>query len=265
MNKALLDLRQRIEKLEDRLRSQARTLASQLLPDLSDEALSRAQRWTGLDFLGPAFRQHVERDRQDILNRRRELESHPDFSKSAEEQIESIETERQRLEGHKEALLPLLRACEAHPRFGELLKKGYGTQRYRTAFWRLSFYRDRSVARELCRRTGKKTFQELIDDYRQAVESFEVLQQRLQELKSAYQKSPRKQWELLGQRLESLDSVHLNTAQSRIQLALLKGGQVYRCLEQSSEMPRDLRLALEESRLLHDQLDELRRQRSLLR
>lgn len=265
MNSSLAELRQRMEGVEDRLRGETQALARLLLPDLSETVLLRAQGWTGLDFLGQSLLQHVERDRQDIEARRQELQAHPDFEKSPEAQIEAIEAERQRLEGHKDALIPLLQACEADPRFTELVKKGYGTQRYRSGFWRLSFYRDRSAARDLCRRTGKKSFPELVDEYRGAVESFEVLQQRLQELKSAYQRSPRKQWEQLGQRLEKLESVHLNTAQSRLQLALIKGGEVWNQLEQSSDLPRDIKLAVNSARLLHDQLEELRRQRTLLR
>ena len=265
MNPSLSELRQRIEGAEDRLRREAQELARVLLPELSEEALQRARRWTGLDFLGPNLLENVERDRRDIETSRCELESHPDFARSPAAQIEAIETERQRLEGHKQALVPLLRACEADPRFTELVKKGYGTGRYRSAFWRLSFYRDRSDARDLCRRAGKKSFAELVEDYRQAVESFDVLQQRLQELKSAYQRSPRKLWEQLGQRLDKLEAVHLNTAQSRLQLALIKGGNVWGQLERSGDLPRDLKLAVNSACLLHDQLEELRRQRMMLR
>jgi len=252
-------LRDQICRIEDLLRQETQELAQRLLPDLAQ--LERAHHATGLDFLEPgAFQQNLERQRRQLQQRREALQQDPDFSRPISDSQRLAAAERKRLQEHQAALVPLIQICHRHPRFAQLLKNGYGTGRYATPFWRMSYYADRKAAAELCQLTGKKNFATLLRDYQSANEAFDVLHGRLQDLQRK-SVSARQEWESLGTQLETLDRLALSTAQTRLQLALLKGGSCWQILEKAG-LDRELRGLVDSTRLLLDQLEELRRQRA---
>ena len=253
-------MRDQIARVEDLLRQEAQELSLRLLPGLEPEQLAQAHLWTGLDFLQPTLLELLQREREQLQTRRQRLEQEPDFQIPVSESQRLASAELRRLREHQADLTPFLRTCHGHPRFADLLRNGYGTGSYATPFWRLSFYADRRAAAELCQRTGKKNFAALLRDYQSANESYDILDDRLHNLKQR-PAGPRQEWEQLGQRLTELDRVYLSTAQSRIQLALLKGGPCWDRLAKV-ELERELRRLVEATGLLKDQLDELRKQRS---
>jgi hypothetical protein len=251
-------LRDQISRVEDLLRQETHELSLRLLPGL--EQLGKAHEYTGLDFLKPSFLDILTREREQLEQRRAELEGAPDFHVPVSESQRLAAAERRRIQEHQAALVPLIRICHSHPRFAELLRNGYGTGRYATPFWRLSYYADRKAAAELCQKAGKKNFAALLRDYHSANDSYDVLHERLEDLQER-PPTPRQQWEQLGRRLQELESVHLSTAQSRIQLALLKGGPCWAAL-QGAPLSPDVKQLVEATGLLKDQLDQLRQQRS---
>ncbi|MBX3169660.1 MAG: hypothetical protein KF760_19815 [Candidatus Eremiobacteraeota bacterium] len=253
-------LREQIVRVEDSLRQETRKLSVHLLPSLDREVVALAQRRTGLSFLLPVLFDILEAERQQIVERRQHLESLPEFALSVSESQRLAQAEIKRIRDHQAALVPLIRQCHGHPRFALLLRLGYGTGRYATPFWRLSFYADRRAAEELCRRTGKKNFAALLRDYETAIDSYETLNGRLDSLKSAPPPA-RLEWEQRGRQLEELARTQLVTQQARIQLALFRGGPIWRTLEKSGLEP-ELAQLVESAGLLRDQLEELRRQRA---
>lgn len=255
-------LREQIHACEDELRQATQTLASRLLPLLDVPSLDCCRRFTGLDFLSSQLLEHVQREQAELQEQQRRLEQDPQFDACPKLHAELHQEEQERISRHRAALLPLLQACHGHPRFQQLVRSGFGTPRYTTPFWRLSFYADRSAAAELCQRTGKKSWTDLLHDYQAAAESYDVLSERLQDLGTTRPRTPREQWELLDRRLQALHALHLQTARSRLQLALLKGGGIWACLERA-EIEPELQAAVQQTALLHDKLQELRRQRTL--
>ncbi len=253
-------LRDQIARAEDLLRQECQELSLRLLPSLDREVVALAQRRTGLSFLLPVLFDILEAERKQIVERRQHLESLPDFALSVSESQRLAQAEFKRLRDHQAALVPLIRECHGHPRFALLLRLGYGTGRYCTPFWRLSFYADRRAAEELCRRTGKKNFAALLRDYEAAIDSYETLNGRLDHLKSGPPPA-RLEWEQRGRQLEELNATQLVTQQARLQLALFKGGPIWANLEKSGLEPELARL-VESTGLLRDQLEELRRQRA---
>ena len=251
-------LRDQISRVEDLFRQEALELARRLLPDLSQR--EQAYEATGLDFLQPLLMELLAAERQQLEERRALLEQDPDFSTPVSESRRLAAEELRRIQEHQAALVPLLRICHGHPRFAHLLDSGYGTGRYGVPFWRLSYYADRKAASEICQRAGKKNFSALLRDYQSANESYDVLHDRLEQIQQR-PPTPRQEWEQLGRRLENLERVHLSTAQSRIQLALLKGGPCWDVLSRVT-LDAEMRRLVEATGLLRDQLDELRQQRS---
>ena len=253
-------LRDQIARVEDLLRQETQELSLRLLPSLDPEVVALAQRRTGLSFLLPTLFDILEAERKQIVERRRQLESLPEFAVSVSESQRLAQAELKRIRDHQAALVPLIRECHGHPRFALLLRLGYGTGRYSTPFWRLSFYADRRAAEELCRRTGKKNFTALLRDYEAAMDSYETLNGRLDHLKSGPPPA-RLEWEQRGRQLEELARTQLVTQQARLQLALFKGGPIWKTLEKSGLEPELARL-VESTGLLRDQLEELRRPRA---
>lgn len=253
-------LRDQIARAEDLLRQECQELSLRLLPSLEREVVALAQRRTGLSFLQPVLFDILEGERRQIEERRQQLESLPEFNLSVSESQRLTQAELKRIRDHQLALIPLIRECHGHPRFALLLRNGYGTGRYCIPFWRLSFYADRRAAEELCRRTGKKNFAALLRDYETAIDSYETLNGRLDDLKSGPPPA-RLEWEQRGRQLEDLTQTQLVTQQARVQLALFKGGAIWSHLEKSGLDPELARL-VESTGLLRDQLDELRRQRA---
>jgi len=252
--------RRQIEGVEDRLRAQALEFARSVLPDLKEDSLARAAQWTGLDFLRESIRDHMEREKQEIAQRQQELEQHPDFKLDIREVYAEAEAEKRRLEEHQRSLKPLIVTCNGHPRFAQLVRNGYGTPRYKTPFWRFSYHSDRQAARELCKRTGKANFTALLEEYYAAGESLDLLQERMKHVEQMPRRTPKKEWQQLEDRKLGLEKLHLGTAHSRIQLALLRQGPIWNHLKQA-QLPPDLARNLEYTGLLLDQLDELRRRR----
>ena len=224
-------------------RSACLKLARHLLPDWS--ALDFAREQTGLDFLGPGLLQHLEKERQQLEGERQHWEQHSDFHLDPLEQHQRQQSEMRRLREHQGTLAPFLNQCHSHPRFLHLLRNGYGTKSYTTPFWRLSYYSDRDAAQEILKLTGKRNFAEVVDEYRAAAESIGILEERLKYLKDP-PLTPRERWANLGRRLENLEQVHLATAQSRLQLALLRAGRHWRKLIDSKAGREALRFRPDE-------------------
>ena len=111
----------------------------------------------------------------------------------------------------------------------------------------------------MCERTGKKNFAALLRDYEAALDSYETLNGRLDHLRTG-PPPPRLEWEQRGRQLEDLAASQLLTLQTRLQLALLKGGPIWTNLERSV-MEAELARLVQSTGLLRDQLEELRRQR----
>jgi hypothetical protein len=212
-------------------------LARHILPDWSH--LEKAAQLTGLDFLGPNLLQHIEDERQQLQAERQHWEQHPDFSLDPRQEHQRNQSEMARLREHQGVLAPFLNLCHGHPRFLHLLRSGYGTDDYTTPFWHLSYYRDRSAAKEIVERTGKRNFAQVLEEYRAAAESIGILQERLKVLKDP-PPSPRAKWLNLGRRIEMLEQNHLATAQSRLQLALLREGPIWDRLVGQLRLAREL-------------------------
>jgi hypothetical protein len=253
-------LREQIARVEDSYRQETRRLALALLPSLEPEVVARAHRSTGLSFLLPSLFEILAAERRQLEERRLHLEGLPEYQVSVSESQRLTQAEVKRIREHQAALTPLIRECHGHPRFATLLRLNYGTARYSTPFWRLSFYADRKAAEELCRRTGKKNFAALRYDYESAMDSYETLNGRLDSLKSGPPPA-RLEWEQRGRQLEELARTQLNTQQARLQLALFKGGPIWAILENSG-LQAELAQLLEAAGLVRDQLEELRRQRA---
>ena len=247
------------ERTEDFLRQETLKMARILLPSLDSEVVSSAHRRTGLSFLSPGMLNVLFAERQDLETQRRELESMPEFQLSPAEARRTAQEELGRIKEYQDALGSVVAQCQAHPRFQLLLETGYGTSRYGTPFWRYSFYLDRWAANELCASTGKKDFQTLLDEYQTAEDSLQTLQSRSQRLSSA-KASPREEWEQRGRQLEQLQASQLSTLQTRIQLALLKGGEVWQTLKSTQPALEFMRMMGSIDRL-RDQLEEYRGRR----
>lgn len=243
-------------RTEDFLRQESLKLAKILLPSLEAEVVSSAHRRTGLSFLSPATLDGLSSERQELEARRRELEGMPEFQLSPAEARRTAQEELVRVKEFQAALSSVVQQCQAHPRFQTLLQTGYGTSRYSTPFWRYSFYLDRAAAQELCASTGKKDFKALLEEYESAADSLQSLQARWQRLSSAAA-SPREEWELRGQQLEKLKASQLSTLQTRIQLALIKGGETWQVLKSSQPSLEFTRMMRSVERL-RDQLEGLR-------
>ncbi len=252
-------LREQTARTEDFLRQETLKLARTLLPSLESEVVSAAQRRTGLSFLAPATLSALSLECEELEARRRELESMPEFQLSPAEARRTAQEELVRVKEFQAALSSVVQQCLAHPRFQTLLQVGYGTSRYSTPFWRYSFYLDRRAAHELCASTGKKDFKALLEEYESAADSLQVLQARSQRLSSS-SASPREEWEQRGRQLEKLKASQLNTLQTRLQLALLKGGEVWETLKSSQPSLEFTRMMGSVERL-RDQLEALRGRR----
>jgi hypothetical protein len=251
--------REQLARTEDFLRQESLKLAKILLPELDSEVVSAAHRRTGLSFLAPATLELLSGERQQLEARRRELEGMPEFQLSPIEARRTAQEELQRVKEFQEALGSVVEKCRAHPRFQTLLELGYGTSRYATPFWRYSYYLDRAAANELCASTGKKDFRSLLEEYESAADALQSLQQRSQRLSSSGA-SPREEWEQRGRQLEQLLASQLSTLQTRLQLALLKGGDPWQTLKSSSPNTEFSRIMTSVDRL-RDQRDSLQGRR----
>ncbi len=92
------------------------------------------------------------------------------------------------------------------------------------------------------------------------MDSYETLNGRLDQLRNGPPPA-RLEWEQRGRQLEELTQTQLVTQQVRLQLALFKGGPIWKVLEKAGMEPELARL-VESTGLLRDQLEELRRQRA---
>lgn len=247
------------EALEDRLREEALKLARLLLP--SWDALQQARVWTGLPFLTADLMRGMEAEGEQLRRRQAELQAHPSWNLPPEIAREQAQADAQRLRDHQLALLPLLQACRAHPRFETLRCSGYGTSRYSASFWRMSYYLDAQAAAELCRSTGKADWAALLHDYEQAIEAYGVLEERLRDVRRPAAVHPRHEWDEIAQRLQRLSEQHLDTTRSRLVLAVFKGGELWERLRLTS-LPPAIRVQAEAAGLLWDQLEELRQLRA---
>lgn len=243
--------------VEDQVRTATQALAAGLITKMTVAHLEQARQWTGLEFLQPSLMNSLESERGQLEVERRELEQEPDFHIDPKIVREQSELEKQRIKDHQAALLPLLRTCLGHPRFTQLLKSGFGTPKYGCPFWRMSFYRDRQAADEICRRTNHKTFSSLLDDYHSANQAYESLANKLEGLGEPPQTS-RQRWTAIGRRITHMEQIHLNTVHTRITLALLKGGPVpvWSNLEQA-DLPDTCKGLYQTARSLRDQLELL--------
>lgn len=244
------------ERTENFLRQETLKLAKILLPGLDPEVVKSAQRRTGLSFLSQETLDLLASEGQQLEERRRELENMPEFQLSPAEAKRSAREEREHLQEYQATLTAVVQQCLAHPRFQLLLESGYGTSRYNTPFWRYSFYLDRRAASELCAATGKKDFKALLEEYQTAQDSLQSLKARAQRL-SEDKPGPREEWQQRGRQLEQLRAGQLSTLQTRIQLALLKGGEVWLALK-SSQPDMEMVQMLGSIERLRDQLEQLR-------
>lgn len=251
--------REQMARTEDFLRQESLKLAKLLLPGLESEVVSAAHQRTGLSFLSSANLEVLFSERQQLEARRRELEGMPEFPLSPAEARRTAQEELGRIQEYQVALGSIVQQCQAHPRFQTLLELGYGTSRYSTPFWRYSFYLDRRAASELCASTGKQDFQTLREEYESAADSLQSLQARQQRLSSSGA-SPREEWEQCGRQLAKLQANQLSTLQTRIQLALLKGGEIGQVLKASNPGIECIRI-LGSIERLRDQLENLRGRR----
>ncbi len=243
--------------LEDQLRTATQALAAGLITRLTVAEIEQARQWTGLEFLQPSLMNSLEAERGQLEIERRELEQEPDFHTDPQIVRDQAEQERQRIKDHQAALLPLLRTCLGHPRFTQLLRSGFGTPKYGCPFWRMSFYRDRQAADEICKRTNHKTFSSLLDDYHSANQAYESLENKLEGL-SEPPPTSRQRWTALGRRITHMEQIHLNTVHTRITLALLKGGSVpvWADLEQA-DLPDTCNGLYQKARSLRDLLEQM--------
>ncbi len=240
-------------RLEDQFRTASQELACALLPTLTLEEIERARIYTGLDFLQPSLLNGLSIKQEQLQNERRELEQQPNFDTDPKVLQSVTEDERQRLQDHQAALLPLLRTCLGHPRFSHLLRAGYGTSKYGFPFWRMSYYRDRKAAEELCQRTSHTSFSALLHDYHSANQAYESLSLKLEGLNS-HTPSARQLWRDLGRQIEQLEQSHLSTVRTRITLALLKGGSIWKSLA-AAELPLQCHELYSFARSIRQQLE----------
>ena len=209
-----------------------RLLTEALLPSLDSQVLQAAGAWAGLPQLANTLLQEMNSDRQrseqalaalnndDEFQRREEL-IHPDHG--------TLVLARQEVGHHLDALEPLLRKCESHPRWRRLLQAAYGTPDYSVGWWRISYYSDWKAGDEILDRFPGLSFEQIRSQYLEADSARQVLQQRKQAVLDEFMRVQQKVDEhvRLTSHLQQLHSTYLLKA--REQLA-----------EQLSQLPPDL-------------------------
>jgi hypothetical protein len=113
--------------------------------------------------------------RRDPRYAHRELLRHP--------RTGSLITEIAEAEEYRRPAAEVLDTCNEHPRFERLLEIGFGTAEHKAAWWRFSYWADRSAANELIARfPGKASFSEVLEEYQRAnqtVASYDAELERL--------------------------------------------------------------------------------------
>jgi hypothetical protein len=144
-------------------------LVEDSLPALTPEALARATAVTGYGrFAVDDPFEWMRTRRAELEAAVREIDADERYVRrdaltdpvAGELTLEAEATARD-LEVFRQALAPY----EAEPRLQELLASGYGTDDYRTPWWRLEYYSDWKWGDVYAERFGKETFAELRDTY----------------------------------------------------------------------------------------------------
>jgi len=162
-------------KVEGERDQAANDLGRAVLPALDAQSIARAAQITGLVGLPgedlPGQREarraflvgRLRAISADPLYRDRELFRHP---RTGSHVVAIKEAEEQ-----KAPFVQVLFECESHERFARLIETGYGTAEQKTAWWRFSYWSDRSAAAELVAKLAKTSFAEVREEYRVAKET----------------------------------------------------------------------------------------------
>ncbi|MDB4942551.1 MAG: hypothetical protein JWP97_2085 [Labilithrix sp.] len=156
-------------KLEAQLQQAQHDLGQALLPRLEPRWIQAAALATGLvglpaeNVLGKLEQRRawlaaqMTRILHDPRYVNRELLRHPRTGSLMTALAEATE--------HRRVASELCVACESNPRFARLLETGFGTASAGTAWWRYSYWQDRSAAEEITTRLGKTDFAQVREEY----------------------------------------------------------------------------------------------------
>lgn len=206
----------RHQRFQARYREMTDKLLAGLLPRLDAatlEQLAGVGFFLGDDLLTKMAndRQRCEEELADLAQKLGEGEEAADG--------EAVPQELDKLEEHLNALKPFLKRCFEHPRFGQLIVEGYGTDEYPKRFWHLSYYVDRRAAQEIEELCGGRSFASIRREAVQALEASQVLKQRIESLKERQRtaETVARQRKTLQERLQRHPGLWLASARRRLQ------------------------------------------------
>ncbi|MHB2015680.1 MAG: hypothetical protein ACYCW6_01905 [Candidatus Xenobia bacterium] len=195
-------------------------LAKALLPAFSEPNLQQASKAIGLPYLATGLTRTMEQERQQLLARQAQIEQDPQYAdreKLRDPTIGSLTHRQRELQTNLDALHQAIEKC-AHPRLQELIDSGYGTDKNKVGFWRLSYYLNWKAADEIAERFPGKTWKQVREEYCSAREAEEPLRNTLQEVQAEIQAGANleKEHDDVVQRLANLEQIHLQDARQRI-------------------------------------------------
>lgn len=209
-------------EIEAQLGEASRDLGQSLLPTLEPAAIARA---VGLTGYAPLTHENiparVEAERVDLRHKIAAIEADRRFAQREllrHPRVGSLPRTLRELSEYRKPWADFMQAC-SHPRLARLIQSGWGTPQYTGAWWRLSYYSDRSAAAEiLARFPGKKEFGEIAADWARAVETVAKLDAEIAKTQHEITTGERMEAEhaRLGEALASVDARWLAWARDRV-------------------------------------------------
>lgn len=171
--------------MQRRTRAALDELLTMVLPDLSDATLQGAAALTGYTPL--LARAQSLLDQQAALQQRQaQVEAEPAYRDRQLLRAPRIGTLSRAIDELAEFRAPLAEVIArcAHPRLDRLMESGYGTPRYSTPFWRLSYYSDWEAGDAILARFPGKTFADVREEFLSACNTVKVYDERLRQLRA---------------------------------------------------------------------------------
>lgn len=200
---------QHAQELVGREQAAQKELLEVLLPELSQGALQRAAALCNYpvlvqrDLIGEMGRTAAQ-----VRARIGELEADPRYQDRQLLRAPRVGTLTRAIDELMEFRAPLqdvVQRC-AHPRLDRLMQSGYGTAKYDTPFWRLSYYSDWRAADEILEKfPNKSSFAEVREEFTSACSTLSVYDKKLKDLRDEVAAGEAVEREIATRQAELLD------------------------------------------------------------
>ncbi len=157
------------QKLDVERRAATDDLGQALLPRLDAASIAAAASSTGMVNLPTEnIPGQLEARRAWLVSRLQQIASAPEYAQREllrHPRTGSLTRALGEANEYRNLANQFVAECEEHPRFEQILEAGFGTAEEKAAWWRYSYWQNRSAAADLVTKSGKATFAEVREEY----------------------------------------------------------------------------------------------------